>query len=130
VRRSSPPKKIIPRHGLIVWLEDCPNLDNSTGKQKKRPILVVEPNADPQGESIVVCCSETAGPGEPDSVELPNLSDDPRASTGLPSPCCAIPRWFLPIPNTALATCEYGGTLGGRKLKQVLMAYIARRDAV
>jgi uncharacterized Zn-finger protein len=102
-------------------------LDGDT--DKRRPIIVVDPDPEADGTSIVIACSATAGPREADSVPMPNRSTEPQCSTGLPRPCSAIPRWFLPIANEKLVTCEYSGTLGGAKLKKVLLAYEARVNA-
>jgi mRNA-degrading endonuclease toxin of MazEF toxin-antitoxin module len=113
----------VPSYGLIVWLDDCPPLDDD--KDKRRPIIVVDPNA-AEGVAIVVCCSATAGPKESDSVPLPNLAETPQCRTGLPRPCAAIPRWYLAIEHEKLKRCEYCGSLGGKALKQVLTAYLSR----
>ena len=120
------------KHGLIVWLDDCPPLDDD--KDKRRPVIVVEPSPDPESPDeppavIVVACSASYGPNEPDGVALPNRSTEPQTTTGLPKPCWAIPRWFFPISRERLLQCQYSGSLGGRKLRAVLVAYLARRDA-
>lgn len=114
------------RHGLIVWWDDCPPLDDD--RSKRRPVIVVEPNVAPGKLAVVVCCSATAGAREPDSVVLPNLAEQPQTRTGLPRPCAAIPRWYLPIDHATLAKCDFCGYLTGRTLREVLAAYLARRD--
>ena len=108
-----------------MWLDDCPPLDGN--REKRRPIIVVEPEPEP-GISIVVCCSATAGPREPDSIPLPNKRDQPQSRTGLPNPCSAIPRWSFAIDHEKLRNCDYGGHLGGRPLAALLTAYLKRRD--
>lgn len=121
------PAKIVPKRGLIVWWDNCPPLDDD--RDKRRPIIVVEPVTPKASKAIVVACSATACPREPDSVPLPNLKEQQNCLTGLPRPCCAVPRWFLEIDYATLAKCEYCGSLGGRKLHDVLEAYVLRRNA-
>jgi mRNA-degrading endonuclease toxin of MazEF toxin-antitoxin module len=125
---DKPPFKI--RHGLIVWMDDCPPLDGL--HEKRRPLIVVEPDVinDVTGQpaTVVVACSSTAGPKEYDAVELPNLSNQPQTTTGLPRACWAIPRWILFVSHATLYRCERSGTLGGRKLQEVLANYVLRRS--
>jgi hypothetical protein len=120
------PQIITPKYGLIVWWENCPPLDDIY--EKRRPVIVVNPFAPPGDVAIVVCTSCTAGPSEPDSIRLPNKSDQPQCRTGLPKPCCAIPRWFLPINHETLKRCDFCGTLGGDALHKLLEAYLSRQQ--
>jgi hypothetical protein len=84
-------------------------------KVKRRPVIVVEPETSPgSAVAVVICCSETAGPREPDSIPLPNRAEEPQTRTGPPSPCSATPRWFLPIDHATLQACQFSGHLGGR----------------
>jgi len=112
---------------MIFWWDNCPPLDRDN--EKRRPIIIVEPGFPSQAVAIVVCASCTAGRRETDSVKLPNKSDQPQCRTGLPRPCDAIPRWFLPIDHATLARCEFCGRLGGPALQKLLAAYLKRREA-
>jgi len=114
---------------LIVWLDNCPPLDDD--REKRRPVIVVEPLfwVESKGvhASVVVACSSTAGPRETDAVELPNRSNQPQCTTGLVKPCWAIPRWFLLVSHETILKSERSGTLGGKKLQQVISNYLTRR---
>ncbi len=117
------------RHGLIVWFDDCPALDDDG--VKRRPVVGVDPDvplADPPDDrvAIVVACSASYGPDETDGVEMPNLATQPQATTGLPNVCWAIPRWFLPVTHETLRRCDYAGTLGGTKLRRLMQNYLDR----
>jgi mRNA-degrading endonuclease toxin of MazEF toxin-antitoxin module len=111
-----------PKHGMIVWWDDCPPLDGDD--EKRRPVIVVNPNLGSEF-LYVMPTSCTAGPRERDAIPLPTQQDH-QCTTGLPRPCCAIPRWFLKMPHTVFAECDYCGYLTGRKLQEVLAAFIAR----
>ena len=119
------------KRGLIVWLDDCPPLDDD--QAKRRPIVVITPTvlqADPNDPpaAVVVACSTTYGPDVPAAILMPNRSTEPQTTTGLPQVCWAVPRWFFEITHADLLRCTYSGTLGGRKLKQLILNYLARRD--
>ena len=113
-------------HGLILWMDGCPALDD-LDNDKMRPLVIVDPDVvepsvtDPT--AMLVACSATYGADEPDGLLMPNLTTEPQTDTGLPKICWAIPRWHLPFSHAARNKCEYSGTLGGRKLQLLLKAY-------
>jgi hypothetical protein len=102
-------------------------------REKRRPVIVVEPQIWVESlentATVVVACSATAGRREADAVALPNRSNQPQCTTGLVKPCCAIPRWFLLVSHETILKSERSGTLGGKKLQQVISNYLIRRDS-
>ena len=64
------------RRGLIVWVDECPPLDDD--RDKRRPVIVVEPNMGTDGsDAVVVAVYATAGPREFDAIALPNRATQP-----------------------------------------------------
>ena len=90
-------------------------------------VLPADPGDPPA--AIVIACSTTSGPDVPDAVQMPNRSTEPQTTTGLPQLCWAIPRWSSRSPTPTCSAANNSGTLGGRKLKEPILNYLARRDA-
>jgi mRNA-degrading endonuclease toxin of MazEF toxin-antitoxin module len=104
------------RRGQVYWLDNCAPLDDDNAK--RRPVVVVHVAAsDP---ALVVAVTTQHRSNEPDLIALPNQADHPRATSGLPRRCWAVPRWLLPVEQDALT--ELAGYVSGAVLRRLLAA--------
>jgi mRNA-degrading endonuclease toxin of MazEF toxin-antitoxin module len=113
------------RQGAIYWIDDCPPLDGETAK--RRPVIVLSPKSELQmgGAVAVVACSASVTEGQnPDRIPLPNLQDNPRAKTGLPRPCWAVPRWLLAVDDRSRLV-DKAGYVSGPLLTRIIEAVLA-----
>jgi len=108
--------------GDIFWLDGCPPLDGD--RAERRPVIVVEDvDTLARGGPDTVVAATTSDCADPDRIDLPNQHDEPGTTTGLPRPCCALPRWCLLVPRSSLRD------LAGRLPRVTLVALMAAVDA-
>src|SRR5258708_3406426 len=93
------------KEGYIFWVNGFPPLDGSD--PTRRPCIVI----DFVDDDPVVVVGVTTDLTDPERIDLPNLQDEPGASTGLPLRCCAIPRWIIQLERTRLFREEWIGCL-------------------
>ena len=91
--------------GQIYWVHDFPPLDGV--EPSRRPAIVIDLV---DGDPIVVI-GVTTERTDPDRIDLPNLRDEPGATTGLPDRCSAIPRWIINLDRNRIHMHEYAGYL-------------------
>lgn len=106
--------------GDVYWLDGCPPLDGEISE--RRPVVIIDDaealqkGADP----VIVVGVTTSDCQDPDRVDLPNELEAPGTTSGLPRPCCALPRWTIQVDRSRLR--ERAGSLPKVTLEQLVSA--------
>jgi hypothetical protein len=110
--------------GHIYWVENLPPLDGT--KPGRHPAILYDLIDDLEclviGITTTVCDEHI----DFDQVEMPNLLDDPGATTGLSERCVALPRWFVPVFRSQLV--DHAGWLPKVTMIQLFDAVMERID--
>jgi mRNA-degrading endonuclease toxin of MazEF toxin-antitoxin module len=117
-------RAIVP--GQVFWLDDCPPLDGQD--VKRRPVVIIDDTDELRAgaDPVIVVAITSTDCQDADRVDLPNTAEEPGSTTGLPEPCCALPRWILQVERARLS--DYAGYLPKVTLERLLDAVERRMD--